>query len=456
MDAEINETLKHLKITYFIHLIIIIIIIIFNFILTTQIYWLKDIFKKLYLIPIYIYTINIIFPIISLIFIFKGKPTKKSAKLFKNLSLIFCIIAILFGLIFASVLMMNTIDSPEFCKECPFNLPLWQINYFTETNSNKKCNERRCAINTNNINNLEINEKNMYEYICNYDPTKEFEEVKERYIDNSNSDNITAEIENIFCEEINKDNINKQELKNDLIKKFYRLCDSFTKFYFCERSKAPNEFKLEDNIVCPENNYINKLIVYCLLNLLFNLLLAFFPWKSEYNYYEILISRYEPRRTVVKSNSFCSTINSSKIENDNHEEKSFEHSPTEIIIVYDNQDNINNNINTTNMSNNIHNNNKMKKIKKINFTKVEESSEEKIKNRTEIKIAKDVGIINNMNKTISSQKKKTNDNIYKRNSFFNREIREINTINNEYEIKENITSDININSKEQFFLSTKK
>ena len=114
MDIIITKTSKQLKIIYIIQLCLLIGIIIFNFIIISKIYWLQKILKNIYKIGVYIYIINIILPIISLIFLFKNKIRKKNVKIFKALTMVFSIIAILFGLFFSAVLMINAIESPLF------------------------------------------------------------------------------------------------------------------------------------------------------------------------------------------------------------------------------------------------------------------------------------------------------------------------------------------------------
>lgn len=405
MDIIIAKTSKQLKIIYIIQLCLLIGIIIFNFIIISKIYWLQKILKNIYQIGVYIYIINIILPIISLIFLFKNKIIKKNVKIFKALTMVFSIIAILFGLFFSAVLMINAIESPEFCKECPFILPSSEIISFNQNNLNKKCNERRCALNSQNPGKMEKNEEDMYEYLCNYNPTDEFELVQDSQdIKNNNNNTATRKKDNIFCVELTQDDIiNNSELKNYLVINFYNFCNSNTNFYLCERSQAPDEFELEENFVCPEKDYITKLVIFCMLDVLFNLIFGFFPWKSEYNKYKVLVSCYEPRRgTNVKTYSFSSTLNSSKIPKDKDDDK-FEHSPTEMIIVYGNHNNNNNIVNNIN-GNSIYNNNvninsndNKKNDKKINFSKVDESSNNKQKNKTEIKLNKNINVINNIN-----------------------------------------------------------
>ena len=436
MESIINKTFKSLKINYVIHLILLIIILIFNFVLVSQIFWLKKIFGNLYLLMNYISIINFIFPMISFIFIIKNKITKKNINKFKIITIIFCTLAIIFGFFFSGVLMINAIESPEFCKECPFNLPLSEINSFPNYNLNKKCNERRCVKNSPNPETNIKNENDLYEYICNYNPTDEFDEIKEsKDIENNNNNTISKNSDNIFCKELTKDEILNTELENNYSNDFYDMCNIYTKLYICERNQLPNKFKIEKNFVCPEKDYMTKLVIFCMLNVLINLIFGFFPWKSELNKYTILIMNYEPRRTNQKSNSFSSTINDSKGIKENISENNFEKTPTEIIIVCGNKNNnITNSINDINNNiNNINNIIKKKSTKKINFMKNFESSEEqsdKNKNKTEIKFTKkitinNINIINNNTETIYSvneTERNLNDNNIEQNNK-NEEIR---------------------------------
>ena len=452
MESLINKTFKSLKINYGIHLILLAIILSFNFILNSQIIWLKKIIGKIYLLANYINIVNIIVPIISIIYLIKNKITKKNVKKFKIITIIFCTLAILFGFFFSGVIMINAIESPEFCKECPFILPISEINYFSNFNLNKKCNERRCVLNSPIPETDTKNEKDNYEYICNYDPTSEFDEIRDSQDIENDNNTISKNGDNIFCTEIVKDDTVLSELENNYVNKFYDLCNSYTKLYVCERNKYPNKFKVDNDFICPEKNYMTKLVIYCMLDVLINLIFGFFPWKLEYNKYKLLIMNFEPRRTTRKTDSFSSTVNDSKGIKENISESNFEHSPTEIIIVCNNKNN-NNFINTNNnniiniinnVNNNIINNNtiiKKKSAKKINFSKdIGTNSEEKSKNKTEIKYTKKVNI-NNIN-IINNNKESIDFNETERNLNDNtaNENNEQNS-NNKNELSVTISSD---------------
>jgi hypothetical protein len=235
--------------------------------------------------------------------------------------------------------MINAIESPEFCKECPFNLPIKDINKIIKSdNLNKKCNERRCAMNNKNLDINEKNENDYYEYLCNYNPTSEFDEIKETNdgINKNLNDTSNSNKDTIICIQVNKNDVVVSSFENNYVFNFYDKCNTFTDFYICERSQTPNKFDLEDDYVCPEKSYMTKLVVYCLLNIFLNLMFNFLPTKLEYNKYISIINIYNPRTTNIKSNSFNSTFNSSEIpkggENVETEEK-FVRTPTEIVTL---------------------------------------------------------------------------------------------------------------------------
>ncbi len=435
---NIHKAFKSLRTIYIIHIFIFSLIFVFNYVLIPQVYWLKRIYKLVYLITDIINLINLVLPIISLIYIGIKKLTKNNIKIFKNFTLFFCVFSILIGLFFSCILMMNAIESPEFCKECPFNLPITDINELIKSgNLNKKCNERRCIINSENYEALEKNENNLYEYICNYDPTSEFEETKENfdanddiYIENNNNNSTNKDnYDSITCNKISEvAHIVSNGLENTYTLNFYEKCNSYTELYICERTKAPNVLQLGDNRVCPNQDYATKLIIICIINVFINLMINFIPWKCEYNKYSDIFNMYHPRRNNIKSISFNSTLNSSKIpkEEKNNEDK-FEKSPTEIIIVYSDTNsqliNINNKANNDNNKNKNkeeHSDNKSNMIKKssikiINFNdNNNQQNQQRInfnndKNKTEIKIINTINSINIIN-TKREENKESNSN----------------------------------------------
>ena len=380
MNSIIHNNTKSLKKNYFIHIIIFTLIIMFNFILIIKIFWLKEYLYHLYFMGSILSIIYLIIPIIPLTFILLKRLTKKTIIIFKILTIIFCSISLIFGLFFSIILMMNTIESPDFCRECPFNLDIsylsTEFNEYFEKNINmndktleNKCANRRCLLNSSNKN-IELG----YEFICNYNPTNEFDELKGPFESEINDNKISSNLE-ILCRKIDS---NDFEFEKELIYKYYDICNNFAEFYVCERFDQPKKFTLKENFVCPSVNYMNKLIMFCVLNILVNLIISFFPWKAEYNKYTNIINYYNRIRRPV-SISLNSTKNSSKIQNENIKEKVFERSPTETIIVcsernnYLNLNNLNPRIETNennNINNNITNNNieiNQIQIHKVNF-----------------------------------------------------------------------------------------
>ena len=372
MESSISAELNTLKKLYIVHIIILILVLVFNFITLSQIIWLKTIFSNLYFYATLTSPIHFILPIIALIFIFLKKIVKQNVNIFRIFALILCIISIIFGFYFCGVIMINAIESPEFCKECPFNLPIKDINKIIKSdNLNKKCNERRCAMNNKNLDINEKNENDYYEYLCNYNPTSEFDEIKETNdgINKNLNDTSNSSKDTIICIQVNKNDVVVSSFENNYVFNFYDKCNTYTDFYICERSQTPNKFALEDDYVCPEKSYMTKLVVYCLLNIFLNLMFNFLPTKLEYSKYISIINIYNPRTTNIKSNSFNSTLNSSEIpkEGQNVEtEEKFVRTPTEILIICNNKNNFVNDKLTINSKNKETNINSINNINNIN------------------------------------------------------------------------------------------
>ena len=76
-------------------------------------------------------------------------------------------------------ILVNSINSKVFCRECPFNLGLTHLNAVFSDYYNKvpeedeikyQCTSRRCVLDRE-----EPDEKYPFIYLCNYDPTEEFD-----------------------------------------------------------------------------------------------------------------------------------------------------------------------------------------------------------------------------------------------------------------------------------------
>ena len=333
---------KYLKF-YILHFIFYFIIIIFNFILIKQIIWLKKVLYYLYLSCSYFDLLFFIFPIIPFFLIISKKLKKKYLRLLKQLTLIFYIVSIILGLVFSIVLTINIIESSDFCKDCPFNLPIDQ-----EINESK-CKNRICILNYEDLEN-----KYPYEYLCNYNPNKYFEGKEGPFRRKINDTTEIVSDSEIIC---NKYDFKEYIFQNKIINKYLSICKSVEEFHICQRFLEPKKYNIENNYECPNDNYFNSIYIFCILNLFFNLIISFAPWKLELNIYEKVFTRFRGNNNRI-SNSFKSTKNSSKIL-EQIEEGNFKKEPTDLIIVSNNNKNlnVNTNANINNIENDDNNNN---------------------------------------------------------------------------------------------------
>lgn len=336
MLVDIYRTkFQELKKNYILHLIISAIIIIYNFLILIDIYWLKKLLYYLYISICIFGILYFLIPIIPFIYILLKKITHKNIKTFRNLSIAFCALVIITGLGFIIILMINALEMTEFCHECPFNLDIDYVNTlydnymnhnYEEKELKKQCTNRRCIYNT------EFKEEEYpYEYVCNYDPTDEFDTIKNKTDD---ADYIPL----IICNKIDTNiNINSYNIIKREITNFIEMCNSLDDFYICQRVNQPEYFSIPRDFKCPKKNYMTILIISCMINVLFNLIISFFPWRSEYHQYKtIVISLTQSNRP--RASSLNSTRNASKIKKEPEKEESFKKEPTELIFVYSNTD----------------------------------------------------------------------------------------------------------------------
>ena len=336
MNGDAYRTkIKELKRNYILHLIINAIIIIFNLVLSFEIFWLNEILYYLYFSLSIFGILYFIIPIIPFIFLLLKKLTQKNIKIFKIKSFIFCGSVIVTGISFIIIMMINALKMNEFFPECPFNLQDSYINKmysdYLDNNLEEKqlknlCTNRRCM-----FNNVVLSISYPYEYICNYEPTNDFGKIINK------TGNTNETIYQIQCDKIG--NFNSYNFKNKDIYKFSDLCNSFDEFYICQRISEPKFYSIPDDFKCPKKNYMTILIFLCMISVLLNLIISFFPWRIEYIKYKHIIFYLTSasNNNAQNNNSLNSTQNASKIKKV-EQEKSFKKEPTEIIFVYTNTD----------------------------------------------------------------------------------------------------------------------
>jgi hypothetical protein len=288
------------------------------------------------------------------------KITKKYIKIFKRLSVTFCVLVLITGLSLTILLMINTLESQDFCRECPFSIPTSYVNNIYSDYLSKIINEDDLQDNCKNriciFNNKILDSDYPYEYICNYNPEREFDQIR-------NESNINQTIQQIICHKMDSDsNYNNFYFKEKNINYFFDMCNSIGEYYICQRMTEPKKYSFNDNLVCPKKTYLIKLFIFSLLSVILNLIVSFILWKIEYSKYKFIISSINRRNIREGNKSLNSTQNVSKIQKEKVEE-SFKKQPTETIIVYnETEDNMvtkinNNNDDGNDNTNNIDNNN---------------------------------------------------------------------------------------------------
>ena len=331
MDQETeDEEIKPLIFNYIFHIALFIIYLALHIIIYSKLFWIHNSLGVIFQIGTYFNIIYFIFPIYPFIIILKRKYKKKIITTLKIMTLIFLIIAITFGLIISLVFIINSIKSNTFCKECPFNLNLEHLNevfgsYYglgkKDSSLKNKCNSRRCVLYQENQ-----EEQYPYFYLCNYDPSDEFDEGTFTR-QNENGEEITAD-KLLTCLSVSP-NYNFIRFPQSEFYSYLDLCFFYADFYRCKRFNKPDKhYNLDLDTECPDSNYLLLIYILCILVVILDIIIAILPWGIEYiTFKKILLLLSVTRR---KANSNNSTAKSSEISQD---EESYKKEITPVIIV---------------------------------------------------------------------------------------------------------------------------
>ena len=212
LNLYINKEIQFLKITYNIHIMVCILLMLIYFIVYQNIYWLFNSIYYMFEISLFLF-IFIYFFLISIYLLFLTlKLRQKLLKFFIVISLILFFVVFINSLFCSIISCYNSTLFDTFYNDCPFNYNEDDIiSMILIANNNKKikniCASRKCY-NINNNSNI---------YLCNYYD-------KEIYYNFYSAQNT-----NITNEEINA---------------FINICGNYTHFYLNERNKF-KEFDID-------------------------------------------------------------------------------------------------------------------------------------------------------------------------------------------------------------------
>ena len=369
------KEIKSLKTIFILHFIFYAILIVLNFIFLSKIIWINKSLYNICLAWNFCGIIFFIFPIVPFIFLLSKKLAKDNVLILKKITLIFCIASITLSLFFSYILMTNSMDLPDFYKECPYNIPFSDIN-------EESCSKKICILNYENENN-----QYPYEYLCNFDSSQDFKE-KGPFERKVNETEVVTSDSQIICE---KYQIIDYDIQNEIINNYLNTCTQPRDYFICQRFNEPNKFSVDEILECPNYKYIQNMIIISIVDIVINLILGFISWRVQLMAYNKIIKELtgnDERKNI----SMNSTQNCTKVIKENDEEN-FKKTRTGIIIVCSTDkltkvEETNKNINQNITNNNINifinknlNRNKNNEINlKNNKEKFNDIKEEKDKN----------------------------------------------------------------------------
>ena len=309
------KEIKSLKTIFILHFIFYAILIVLNFIFLSKIIWINKSLYNICLAWNFCGIIFFIFPIVPFIFLLSKKLAKDNILILKKITLIFCIASITLSLFFSYILMTNSMDLPDFYKECPYNIPFSDIN-------EESCSKKICILNYENENN-----QYPYEYLCNFDSSQDFKE-KGPFERKVNETEVVTSDSQIICE---KYQIIDYDIQNEIINNYLNTCTQPRDYFICQRFNEPNKFSVDEILECPNYKYIQNMIIISIVDIVINLILGFISWRVQLMVYNKIIKELtgnDERKNI----SMNSTQNCTKVIKENDEEN-FKKTRTEIIIV---------------------------------------------------------------------------------------------------------------------------
>ena len=327
-EAE-QEEIKPLIFNYIFHSILFALIFAMHLIMYTRIFWIFSSLAILFLLGSYLNIFYFIFPIYPLIIIFKRNYKVKIMNQIKKTSIILLIITVIFGLIASIALLINSINSKTFCKECPFNLKISHLNavfgeYYGKIPNDDEikdsCNSRRCVLDRE-----ETDEEYPYIYLCNYNPTEEFDDdLYKRLLENGTE--ISTNIQ-LTCQTVTS-SYNSIPFDNLELYSYLDLCYYLADFYICKRFNKPEKYNLDLTLACPETNYLLLVFILCVLIIIIDVVISVLPWGVEYFSLKRIVTILSTARRKANSNN--STARSSQISN---AVESFKKEKTPVLIL---------------------------------------------------------------------------------------------------------------------------
>ena len=257
--------------------------------------------------------ISMIYLTITLIYLLKGKENILIKLIPK-----FIISSIFFWIIEIIVIFHNSNKYKDFWKNCPF---LMENTNYHNFNSGRIC----------QIYNINKNSRYIYQYICTYDSSKEFQ------------NKITYKIntDNVVCVAV------KSLIRNNIVYMFHYLYKKYLNKFYCSRATLPKKYEIIKNKDCRTKIYSYMVISYILTYLrifIFLFIVKMIRKKNDNNNdYLNLMRRLNELLANINiqinrgNNSNNSTRVTEKSNNENNEEN-FVKQNTKNIIVENNEE----------------------------------------------------------------------------------------------------------------------
>ena len=331
MDNRIEqEEIKPLIYNYIFHIALFAVYLVLHIIIKIKTYWIIESFDVIFLLGTYFNILYFVYPIFPLTILLKKIYKKNILYIIKIMTLILLIVTLIFGLILFDIFLINAIKSKLFCRECPFNLGIDHLNnvfgpYYDRSRDDDKikdlCLSRRCV-----LDHVNYYDDYPYSYLCNYDPTDEFDDDETYSRQKPNGQKIATK-KLLTCLPVYP-NYNTIRFAHSELISYLNLCYYYSDFYRCKRFNKPKNYQMDLDSTCPESNYLLIVYIICVLIVIMDIILSLLPWGIEFITFKKLL--YILSSTRRKTDSHNSTARSSEISQDS---ESFKKEKTPVLIL---------------------------------------------------------------------------------------------------------------------------
>lgn len=258
----------------------------------------------LFCLSLFIYFLNLLFLIITSAILFSKKKNSSLINSLRKITLRIAVISFIKGVVLTVIFWINYYYYfNKFGADCPFNVSLKKmeklLNNSKIENFGKNCGLSRCIFNsssvvlTNDTNIGENSKTNIYNYLCNFNPSYDIKYNK----------NNKLECNYVF----------KSDFVNTKFNYYLEQCDKYTNYYSCNTNeKRHDKFYVSYNHKCTKSLKKSKFMALGFLFPFIDAISDVMIWLFIHYQYRLIIRYVIYANAVQLTRYSAASLNSTK------------------------------------------------------------------------------------------------------------------------------------------------